>query len=234
MGCCFIPRNIHDSNLYEVVCYPSHHIHNNSHTVASKNFPFKCFQIASPALHMLIPRLMMRKAQIYRIQNFCHGSRIPGCRWGRVWFSIQYFQHIMCHARPSRILKCLFKYVTHNWNISPHGINGNVLWIDTKLLIVFSFDILVFTWNEISSSRGEVWDCCCVTNARLLPTAFYCLLLDCLLLGWRTRKQENKDYARWWWFRWLQRLFQCTMQLSIEIRDSKIWNKIKWKLGLYF
>ena len=180
MGCCFIPRNIHDSNLYEVVCYPSHHIHNNSHTVASKNFPFKCFQIAPPALHMLIPRLMMRKAQIYWIQNFCHGSRIPGCRWGRVWFSIQHFQHIMCHARPSRILKCLFKYVTHNWNISPHGINGNVLWIDTKLLIEFSFDLLVFTWNEISSS-GEKFETVVAWPTPgffLLPsTAYYFFLL---------------------------------------------------------
>ena len=103
---------------YEVACYTTQHIHNNC--CRFQNFPFKCFEIVLLALHMLIPRLMMRTAQIYRIQNlnifrFCHTAPLP--HWG--WFSIQYFEHIRCHAPTSRILKCLFKYVTRNWNISP-------------------------------------------------------------------------------------------------------------------
>ena len=107
---------------YEVACYTTQHIHNNC--CRFQNFPFKCFEIVLLALHMLIPRLMMRTAQIYRIQNlnifrFCHTA--PLSHWG--WFSIQYFEHIRCHAPTSRILKCLFKYVTRNWNISPSPLN---------------------------------------------------------------------------------------------------------------
>ena len=65
---------------YEVACYTTQHIHNNC--CRFQNFPFKCFEIVSLALHMLIPRLMMRKAQIYRIQNlnifrFCHTAPLP-------------------------------------------------------------------------------------------------------------------------------------------------------------
>ena len=115
---------------YEVACYTTQHIHNNC--CRFQNFPFKCFEIVSLALHMLIPRLMMRKAQIYRIQNlnifrFCHTAPLP--HWG--WFSIQYFEHIRCHAPTSRILKCLFKYVTRNWNISLSP--SQYLWICVSL-----------------------------------------------------------------------------------------------------
>ena len=65
---------------YEVACYTTQHIHNNC--CRFQNFPFKCFEIVSLALHMLIPRLMMRKAQIYRIQKlnifrFCHTAPLP-------------------------------------------------------------------------------------------------------------------------------------------------------------
>ena len=150
-----LPRGIFMAARYEVVCSPSHHIHNNFHVYcilsrSSTYFPFKCFQIA-PALHMLIPtRLMMRKAQIYRIQNlnifyFCHGPHIPGAGSSDFPFSIsnilggtpghQEFWNV--YLNMSHTIEIYFKYVTVNWNISPTGSIG----IDTK------YDLLNFHLN---------------------------------------------------------------------------------------
>ena len=133
-----LPRGIFMAARYEVVC-PRHTISITTSILSrsSKYFPFKCFQIA-PALHMLIPtRLMMRKAQIYRIQNlnifyFCHGPQnIPGAGSSDFPFSIsnilgvtaghQEFWNV--YLNMSQSIEIYFKSVTHNWNISPYGIN---------------------------------------------------------------------------------------------------------------
>ena len=145
-----LPRGIFMAARYEVVC--------SRHTISmttsklsrsSKYFPFKCFQIA-PALHMLIPTssLMMRKAQIYRIQNlnifyFCHGPHIPGAGSSDFPFSIS---NILGVTPGHQEFWNVYLNMSHTIEIYPH--TGSI-GIDTK------YDHLVSTWNEITTENHK-------------------------------------------------------------------------------
>ena len=66
------------------------------------------------------------------------------CHWGGVIFHSKSPTYYV--SRPSRILKCLFKYVAHNWNISP---NQNIYGLDRE-----NFTKL---WTNLNFCQVVVW-----------------------------------------------------------------------------